>query len=227
MIRAVICDDEDAALKIITYSIENQGIPIEIVGTASDGKEALALIKKENPNLVFLDIEMPGMNGFDVVEKMNAVNCKVIIITAYSTFSYAQRALRLGVSDIIEKPIDTDTLKEAIQRAIGWEFSGNEALNKALFYIHTHYWEKIELEILAEEACCTPSHLSHLFRNLLDTSAILYLHKVRIHEAVKKLNSGEEVKDVAYAVGYSSMNNFYKYFKLYRGETPAAFKKRG
>ena len=70
MIRAVICDDEDAALKIITYSIENQGIPIEIVGTASDGKEALALIKKENPNLVFLDIEMPGMNGFDVVEKL-------------------------------------------------------------------------------------------------------------------------------------------------------------
>ena len=69
MIRAVICDDEDAALKIITYSIENQGIPIEIVGTASDGKEALALIKKENPNMVFLDIEMPGMNGFDVVEK--------------------------------------------------------------------------------------------------------------------------------------------------------------
>ena len=64
------------------------------------------------------------------------------------------------------------------------------------------------MEILAEEACCTPSHLSHLFRNLLDTSAILYLHKVRIHEAVKKLNSGEEVKDVAYAVGYSSMNNF-------------------
>ena len=81
---------------------------------------------------------MPGMNGFDVVEKLNAVNCKVIIITAYSTFSYAQRALRLGVSDIIEKPIDTDTLKEAIQRAIGWEFTGNEALNKALFYIHTH-----------------------------------------------------------------------------------------
>ena len=57
-----------------------------MLGTASDGKEALALIKKENPNLVFLDIEMPGMNGFDVVEKLNAVNCKVIIITAYSTF---------------------------------------------------------------------------------------------------------------------------------------------
>ena len=106
--------------------------------------------------MLTLDIEMPGMNGFDVVEKLNAVNCKVIIITAYSTFSYAQRALRLGVSDIIEKPIDTDTLKEAIQRAIGWEFTENEALNKALFYIHTHYWEKIELEILAEEACCTP-----------------------------------------------------------------------
>lgn len=226
MIHAVICDDEDAALKIITYSIEKQGIPIEIVGTASDGQEALALIKRKKPNLVFLDIEMPGMNGFEVIEKLSSLNCKIIIITAYSTFTYAQRALRLGVSDIIAKPIDTDTLKQAIQRAIGWAFTGNEALNKALFYIHMHYQEKVELETLAEEACCTPSHLSHLFRNLMDTSAMLYLHKVRIHEAVKKLNSGGEIKDVAYEVGYSSMNNFYKYFKLYTGETPAVFKKR-
>ena len=111
-----------------------QGIPIEIVGTASDGNGSTCIDqKKENPNLVFLDIEMPGMNGFDVVEKSECCKfVRVIIITAYSTFSYAQRALRLGVSDIIEKPIDTDTLKEAIQRAIGWEFTGNEALNKAL-----------------------------------------------------------------------------------------------
>ena len=138
MIHAVICDDEDAALKIITYSIEKQGIPIEIVGTASDGQEALALIKRKKPNLVFLDIEMPGMNGFEVIEKLSSLNCKIIIITAYSTFTYAQRALRLGVSDIIAKPIDTDTLKQAIQRAIGWAFTGNEALNKALFYIHIY-----------------------------------------------------------------------------------------
>ena len=128
----------------------------QIVGYAVNALDAQEKIPLLQPDMLTLDIEMPGMNGFDVVEKLNAVNCKVIIITAYSTFSYAQRALRLGVSDIIEKPIDTDTLKEAIQRAIGWEFTGNEALNKALFYIHTHYWEKIELEILAEEACCTP-----------------------------------------------------------------------
>ena len=80
MIRAVICDDEDAALKIITYSIENQGIPIEIVGTASDGKEALALIKKENPNLVFLDIEMPGKDGFETIKEYKGIKQEFITI---------------------------------------------------------------------------------------------------------------------------------------------------
>ena len=63
----------------------------------------------------------------------------------------------------------------------------------------------------------------------LEISWILLLYytyiKCGFMKRSKNLNSGEEVKDVAYAVGYSSMNNFYKYFKLYRGETPAAFKK--
>ncbi len=226
MIRAVICDDEIAVLQIITYCIKNQGLPIDIVGTASNGKEALVLIEREKPHLVFLDIEMPGLNGFEVIERLKINNIKVIIITAYSTFTYAQRALRLGVSDIIAKPVDMDSLRQAVQRAIGWDFTTNETLNKALFYIHTHYSEKIELEMLAEISCCTPSHLAHLFRKQLDTSAVAYLHKVRIHEAADRLRKGGDVKDIAYEVGYCSLNNFYKYFKMYMGETPAEFKKQ-
>lgn len=226
MIRAVICDDETGALKIITYCIENMGLPIEIAGTASNGKEAVELIAREEPNLVFLDIEMPDLNGFEVIERLNMKNCKVIIITAFSTFDYAQKALRLGVNDIIAKPIDMESLKQAVQRVIGWKFTENGTLNKALLYIHLHYMEKFELELLAQEACCTPSHLAHLFRNILGTSATAYLHKVRIGEAEKLLKNGADIKEVAYEVGYSSMNNFYKYFKQYTGETPAEAKKR-
>lgn len=224
MIRAVICDDETAAMKIITYCIENQGLPIEIVGTAVNGREAMKLIQKEKPDIAFLDIEMPELNGFEVIEKLTVSNTKIIIITAYSTFDFAQRALRLGVSDIIAKPIDVESLRQAVQRAIGWNFTINETLNSALFYIHTHFREKIELERLAETVCCTPSHLSHLFRKQLDTSALAYLHKVRIYEAMELLRKGREIQSVAYEVGYSSLNNFYKYFKEYTGETPAAFK---
>lgn len=59
MIRAVICDDEKAALNIIRHFIENENLPIEIVGTAEDGNQALELISREKPNLVFMDIQMP------------------------------------------------------------------------------------------------------------------------------------------------------------------------
>ena len=112
-----------------------------------------------------------------------------------------------------------------MQRVIGWKITENAALNKALLYIHMHYREKFELETLAQESCCTPSHLAHLFRNVLDISANAYLHKVRIAEAVRRLQNGGEIKEVAYDVGYESMNNFYKYFKKYTGQTPASAKK--
>ena len=80
--------------------------PLEIVGHAYDGLQAADLIKKEKPDLVFMDVRMPFMDGFEVIEQMEG--CKVIIITAYDSFSYAQRALRLGASDILAKPIDFD-----------------------------------------------------------------------------------------------------------------------
>ena len=225
MIRAVICDDETGALKIITYCIEKMGLPVEIAGVARNGNEALEVIRCTEPNLVFLDIEMPELNGFEVIERLNRKNIKVIIITAYATFPHAQKALRLGVNDIIAKPIDIDSLRQAVQRVIGWKITENAALNKALLYIHMHYREKFELETLAQESCCTPSHLAHLFRNVLDISANAYLHKVRIAEAVRRLQNGGEIKEVAYDVGYESMNNFYKYFKKYTGKTPASAKK--
>ena len=68
MIRAVICDDETASLAIIRYLIESEGLPIEIVGTASNGQSGLELIQKEEPDLAFLDIQMPKMDGFEVLK---------------------------------------------------------------------------------------------------------------------------------------------------------------
>lgn len=225
MIRAVICDDETASLVIIRYLIESEGLPVEIAGTASNGQEALELIQKEEPDLAFLDIQMPKLDGFHVLEKLGEVKTKVIFITVYNTFAYAQRTLRLGACDIIAKPIDVQQLKESIIRAIGWNFTDNETLNRAIHYIDLHYSESLTLNSLAEVACCTPSHLSHLFRKYFDTSAVSYIHKIRIRKAAGLLRSGVSVQDAAWQTGYTSMNHFYKYFKLYQGMTPAAYRR--
>lgn len=225
MVRAVICDDESASLTIIRYLIESEKLPIDIVGTASNGQSALALIRKEKPDLAFLDIQMPKLDGFEVIEQLQGMKTKVIIITVYNTFAYAQKALRLGVCDIIAKPINVSQLKESIARAIGWNFTDSEPLNKALHYIYLHYAEAINLNSLASISCCTPSHLAHLFRQHFDMPALSYIHKVRIAKAAQLLQEGQTVQDAAWQTGYTSLNHFYKYFKLYQGMTPAAYRR--
>lgn len=226
MIRAIICDDEEAAHKIIRYFLNQEGLPIDIVDTAADGVSALRKIQEQKPDLVFMDIHMPGLDGFEVIKQLHQSRTKVIVITAYSTFSYAQQALRLGACDIISKPIDLDQLRDAIVRAIGWNFTSNDTLNHALLYIHQHYPEKITLEQLADASCCTASHLSHLFQRHFQLTATAYLNKYRITKSVQLLDSGSSIQEASYTVGYSSLNNFYKNFKLYMGQTPSAYQNR-
>ena len=200
MIRAVICDDETASLAIIRYLIESEGLPIEIVGTASNGQSGLELIQKEEPDLAFLDIQMPKMDGFEVLKKLKGSKTKVIFITVYNTFAYAQKSLRLGACDIIEKPIDVSSLRDSIVRAIGWNFTDSETLNRALHHIYLHYSQALTLNELAEAACCTPSHLSHLFRQHFDMSVLSYIHKIRIAKAAQLLREGVSVQDGRLAI---------------------------
>lgn len=226
MIKAVICDDEKAALNIIRHFIEAKKLPIEIAGTAENGRDAWNLIQCVKPDLVFMDIHMPYMNGFEIISKMK--ESKVIIITAYDSFEYAQLALRLGASDILSKPIEFEQLEQAIVRAVGWNFTGNEAVDTILAYIYEHYKEQIELDTLAELTFCTPSHIARLFKKYMGMTIISYVHKIRIEKAVYLMKEKKlAIKEAAEAVGYQNLNHFYKYFHIQMGVTPAAYLKQG
>ncbi len=224
MIRAVICDDEKAALNIIRHFIEAEKLPIQIVGTAENGRDAWKLIQCEKPDLAFMDIHMPYMNGFEIIQKMK--DTKVIVITAYDSFAYAQRALRLGASDILSKPIDLEQLKEAIIRAIGWNFTGNETVDMILAYLYSHYAEKIDLDTLAGLTFCSESHLARLFKKTTGSTIISYVHKIRVDKSIQFMKEERmSVKEAALAVGYQNLNHYYQYFNQYIGMTPAAYMK--
>lgn len=224
MIRAIICDDERAALNIIRHFIKAERMPIEIAGTAQNGREALDLARRTRPDLIFMDINMPFMNGFEVIEQLK--NRKIIVITAYDSFEYAQRALRLGVCDIIAKPIDFEQLRRAIARAIGWRFTDNETVDKALAWLYAHYNEHVELKTLAELAYCTESHLSRMFKKETGLSVISYVHKLRIDRSVMLMEQGgKSIKEISEEVGYNNLNHFYKYFQQAMNSTPAAYMK--
>ncbi|MEG2234074.1 MAG: response regulator [Oscillospiraceae bacterium] len=222
MIRAVVCDDEPITFSIIQKFLKIKGFPIEIIGTAENGRDAVELIQHMKPDLAFVDIQMPYMNGFEVIRQIH--NTNVIVITAFDTFEYAQNALRLGARDILLKPIDFDQLTESISRAVGWQFTKSDSVNSVLYYIHSHFREKIELQALSQIAYCSESYLARQFKKHVGTTIIFYVHKLRIQYAIQLFRDPHNsVQWVSEQVGYQNLNNFYKYFKLYTGNTPANF----
>ncbi len=115
MITAVIVDDEANNVASLKTLIERFCMDVQIVGTADSAETALPLIQQQAPGLVFLDIEMPRGNGFDLLEKLMPVNFEVIFVTAFN--EYAIKAFRYSALDYLLKPVNIIQLKEAVQKA--------------------------------------------------------------------------------------------------------------
>jgi two-component system, LytTR family, response regulator len=115
MIKAVIIDDEQHGIVTITKLLEGIG-GVEVVATTQDSRLSKELIELHKPDLVFLDIQMPFLNGFDVLEQFEEIDFKVIITTAYDQF--AIRALKFNAFDFLLKPIDKSELEETLKRYI-------------------------------------------------------------------------------------------------------------
>lgn len=225
MIRAVIIDDEPDTEGILRYFIESGDLPIEIAGTANNGRTGVDVINRVKPDIVFLDIRMPIMNGFEVMAE--APDTRYIIVTAYDMFEYAQRALRLGAVDILLKPVDMQQVSKAVERATGWNLTGNRIVNEIENYIWKHYAEDISLTQLSEEFYLTQSHISRLFKKHTGETVVDFINRTRIDQAKKMIEEGVSVKEAAERSGFNTMNNFYKCFKKFTGTTPAQYTSRG
>ena len=115
MINVVIIDDEQDAINSIELIINEYCSNAQVIGTASSATEGRAVILNKKPDLVFLDIEMPRGNGFDLLEMLPERNFEIIFITAYNNF--AIKAFKYSAIDYILKPIDIDEFIEAMDRA--------------------------------------------------------------------------------------------------------------
>ncbi|HEU4960172.1 MAG TPA: LytTR family DNA-binding domain-containing protein [Sphingomonas sp.] len=116
MLRGVLCDDEPLALDRLTDMVGRTSA-IEVVGTATNGHAALAAISEHRPDVAFLDIEMPGLDGFDVVEQLarsGAATPLVVFVTAYPEF--AAHAFDSGAIDFLTKPVRLGRLETALDR---------------------------------------------------------------------------------------------------------------
>ena len=116
MYSVVIIDDNKIAVEAISKSTDWEKCGCRVAGTAYDGIAGLELIHDAAPDIVIIDIQMPGFNGLDVIKKIKGARKDVqfIIISGYSQFEYAQQAIRYGVCDYLLKPIMTEEMEQAL-----------------------------------------------------------------------------------------------------------------
>ena len=233
--RLLIADDEPiirAALnKILT---DQHQLAVEIVGEAATGPEVLALAAKTEPQVVLLDIRLPGINGLKVAAKIKREqpDIRIIIISAYDEFDYAQEALRLGAEDYLLKPVNQEELLAVLARffpdSVGTDrLTKQDIVAQALAVMSQHVPQSLNLETVAQACYVSPSYLSRLISAETGKTFVQNLTQMRLLKAGKLLkNTDYTIQVVATEVGFRNYSYFTRVFREEMGETPSDYRQR-
>ncbi|BDR67617.1 DNA-binding response regulator [Clostridium tetani] len=249
MFRIVIADDEDTIRNGLKNLIESYELNLSVIATAKDGEEAIKVIEEYHPEIILMDINMPFMNGLEVIKSIREKNkdAKIIIISGYNQFEYAQKALELGVFNYLLKPINYRDFKNILIKAMDsysrrmWEISkikeGKEKIenckdvgNLALSYIKENFSNnEISLNLVAQQFYISQSYLTRVIKQKTGVSFTDYLNKLRINMAKKLLtdsNNDYTINDISSMVGYSSQHYFSRAFKNYMEISPKNYRNK-
>lgn len=129
-IKAIIIDDEPDG-RTVLHTLINMYCPqIEVMGESSSGEQGLSMIEELNPELVFLDIDMPGMNGFSLLKRLKEITFEVIFVTAHH--HYALKAIKHSALDYLLKPVDKTELIQAVEK---FELSERHKVNERMSFL--------------------------------------------------------------------------------------------
>lgn len=230
MYRVVLIDDESIIVEGLRRVVKWADYDCEVVGTAGDAAEGAELIRQLRPHILFTDIRMPDQDGLSMLAGLRSEfpNMQVAVLTGYRDFSYAQEAIRLGVTRFLLKPSKMDEIKEALQTMKEkldklpqevaeddqTQNAGSFIVNKAMRYMEENYRQKLTLQEVAD--CCYVSqwHLSKLLNRYAEKSFYDILNSIRI-QAAKKLLEDPSLKigDISEMVGYADTAHFARTFK--------------
>ena len=245
MIKVLIVEDENLIRKKLLHFIDYDALGMVVVADGSNGLKGVELIKKYQPDIVLADINMPEKDGLDMIKETLDYDYIAIIISGYDYFSYAQRALKYGVTDYLLKPISLDDLKEALinareiiykkRKVISQKTDLENAVDISLDplikdttvlemidYIKNKYQEKISISDLSKDLAYSESMLNRKFKKEVHITFNEYLNRYRINKAIDLLkNSDYNITEIAYMCGYSSAKYFARVFKKYLGMSPS------
>jgi two-component system, response regulator YesN len=231
----VVIDDARLVRESIAALVGRGELGCEIVGQAEDGELGEALIRNLLPDIVITDIRMPAKDGLELalLARGIAPGSKVIVITGFREFEYAQRALKLGVSDLITKPFRDETMEAALRKAVTQlaaergdsEVPGGSLAASMIEYLRSHYAENLSLSEIADTYHISDSHASRLIKEAKGVGFAALLTELRVERAKSLLADPRiRIKEVASLVGYPSYDYFYKVFKKAVSLSPEQFR---
>ncbi|HFB99184.1 MAG TPA: response regulator transcription factor [Phaeodactylibacter sp.] len=113
-LRAILIDDEPDSIKALENDIRFHELPVEVIAKCHSGREGIIAIKAHEPDVIFLDVDMPRMNGFGMLELLEDIDFEIIFVSGYN--QYAHEAFKFSAVHYLSKPVDEDDLKEAVSR---------------------------------------------------------------------------------------------------------------
>lgn len=230
--RVMLIDDEVSVRRLMQASIDWQSLDMEVVGEAGSGIEAINIIDEIKPDIAFVDISMPFMNGIEFTELATEryPNLVIIILTAFNDFEYARQCIRLPVFDYMLKPIVrtevTETLSKVKQKldssvrqvsenVIDGEPTTIEQIEK---YLGENYTDsQINLTSVAQKFGFSSSYLSRKFKQVTGKSFVEYLTERRMERAMELAATNAKMFRTATDVGIPDPNYFGRCFKKYTG----------
>jgi len=250
--KIMIVDDERIVRDAIASSIEWEKYGIEVVFSAANALEALDYVDSNEVNLMLIDIRMPVIDGIELLKRVHDKhkNIDCIILTGHAEFEYAQQAVHYGAKDYLLKPIDEETLLQAINTCKEKSLN-KQQLDKATSFSpivldDPNNYSKTVSEIIAivdeeiandaltlkwiaaEKLFLNENYLSKLFQKETGTRFSTFLQDKRMTLAMKLLADVSEptVQEVALSCGYGDNPQYFAIcFKKYCGFTPTEYKK--
>lgn len=230
--KILIVDDEPGIVELHARIVKNQLPDCEIL-KAYNGREALEKIRQENPSAVLLDLMMPEVDGFKVLQRMREEETSriipVIVLTSQSLTQDDMERLNFGVASILAKGVFSvdeivTHLEDTLARKRRPGSDSQRIVMKAIAFIHSNYAEEISRNDVAIFVGLSERHLTRCFRQEIGITPITYLNRFRVKQAKVLLDAGERsITRVALDVGFSTGAYFTRVFQDEVGISPREY----
>ncbi|MGL4209024.1 MAG: response regulator transcription factor [Candidatus Adiutrix sp.] len=239
-ITLLVADDELIVRKFINLVIQDEKLPVAKVLEANNGREAVEMALEHRPDLLLLDIRMPGVDGLMAAKQILAAwpSAYIVIVTAYDDFDYVRVALRSGVLDYVLKPLGPSVISglvlAAAKRSPKEPKASVEKISSQAHpmvvavanYVAANLESALNLEDISKAVFVSASHLSRQFKKLKGQTLSEYIANCRVEKAKELLEfSYLSMTEIAGLVGFSNAAYFTSWFKKNTGLPPLRYRK--